>query len=413
MVRQPDTGLKPGPTERLERWLHSALPSPPDRFRIGPWRGGAFTSPMRSTRLTAQLGIALGVAFSTCFLTGLISHFIQHPGWWTYWPSRPVGLYRVTQGVHVATGLATIPLLGAKLWSVYPRLFTWPPARDRAHAIERASIAVLVSAALFQLVTGLLDVALWYGPMPFFFTSAHYWTAWLVIGAIVTHVGVKLPRIRAALSHQGAEPPTPTSAGGLTRRGLLIAAGAAVAAVTVATIGQTVRPVSRLSVLAPRRPDIGPQGLPVNKSALSAGVTDRARDPAYQLEVVGPARSVQLTLADLAQLPQHTVSLPITCVEGWSAAATWTGVRLRDLVALVGVDPGRSQVHAESMQAGGMFRASTVATPHVREPLTLIALRLNGEILHIDHGYPCRLIAPSRPGVLQTKWLARLRVEEV
>jgi DMSO/TMAO reductase YedYZ molybdopterin-dependent catalytic subunit len=368
---------------------------------------------VRTTRLTAQLGIALGVAFSTCFLTGLISHFIQHPGWWTYWPSRPVSLYRVTQGVHVATGLASIPLLGAKLWSVYPRLFTWPPARDRAHAIERASIAVLVSAALFQLVTGLLDIALWYGPMPFFFTAAHYWTAWLVIGAIVTHVGVKLPRIRAALIRQGAEEPRSTPTGGLTRRGLLTAAGLAVATVTVATVGQTVRPLSRLSPLAPRRPDIGPQGLPVNKSALSAGVIDQARDPAYRLEVTGPAKTVQLTLADLAKLPQHTVSLPITCVEGWSAAATWAGVRLRDLVALVGVDPEGARVHAESMQAGGMYRASTVASPHVRDPLTLIALRLNGETLHIDHGYPSRLIAPNRPGVLQTKWLARLSVEEL
>jgi DMSO/TMAO reductase YedYZ molybdopterin-dependent catalytic subunit len=380
---------------------------------MGPWREGVFTSQVRSTRLTAHLGTALGVAFSTCFLTGLTSHFIQHPGWWTYWPSRPVSLYRVTQGLHVATGLASIPLLGAKLWSVYPRLFTWPPARDRAHAIERASIAALVSAALFQLVTGLLDIALWYGPMPFFFTSAHYWTAWLVIGAIVTHVGVKLPRIRAALIRQGAEEPSSTPAGGLTRRGLLTAAGVAVATVTVATVGQTVRPLSRLSVLAPRRPDVGPQGLPVNKSALSAGVIDRARNPAYRLEVAGPTKTVQLTLADLAKLPQHTVSLPITCVEGWSAAATWAGVRLRDLVALVGVDPGRARVHAESMQAGGMYRASTVASPHVRDPLTLIALRLNGETLHIDHGYPSRLIAPDRPGVLQTKWLARLSVEEL
>ena len=30
--------------------------------------------------------------------------------------------------------------------------------------------------------------------------------------------------------------------------------------------------------------------------------------------------------------------------------------------------------------------------------------------LHIDHGYPARLIAPNRPGVQQTKWVARLEV---
>jgi DMSO/TMAO reductase YedYZ molybdopterin-dependent catalytic subunit len=47
---------------------------------------------------------------------------------------------------------------------------------------------------------------------------------------------------------------------------------------------------------------------------------------------------------------------------------------------------------------------------YVDDPLTLVALRLRGERLAIDHGYPARLIAPDRPGVLQTKWLARIEV---
>ena len=41
---------------------------------------------------------------------------------------------------------------------------------------------------------------------------------------------------------------------------------------------------------------------------------------------------------------------------------------------------------------------------------TLIALQLNGQPLDIDHGYPARLIAPTRPGVLQTKWLSRIEI---
>ncbi len=73
------------------------------------------------------LGIWLGTAFTICFITGLVSHGIQHPPWWFDWPSRPVNLYRINQGVHVATGLAAIPLLLAKLWAVYPKLFQWPP----------------------------------------------------------------------------------------------------------------------------------------------------------------------------------------------------------------------------------------------------------------------------------------------
>jgi DMSO/TMAO reductase YedYZ molybdopterin-dependent catalytic subunit len=45
-----------------------------------------------------------------------------------------------------------------------------------------------------------------------------------------------------------------------------------------------------------------------------------------------------------------------------------------------------------------------------RDPLTLLATGLNGDELDLDHGYPARLIAPNRPGVLQTKWVHRLEV---
>ena len=41
---------------------------------------------------------------------------------------------------------------------------------------------------------------------------------------------------------------------------------------------------------------------------------------------------------------------------------------------------------------------------------TLLALTLDGEDLHVDHGYPVRLIAGNRPGVLQTKWVGELVV---
>ncbi|WP_250036395.1 molybdopterin-dependent oxidoreductase [Paractinoplanes maris] len=403
MVRDAE----PGVIRRAHAWMSRPLPPPPAVLRQGPFRRGAFDTRGRSPRLTSLLGIALGVAFTICFATGLISHLIQHPPFWFGWPSRPVGLYRVTQGVHVATGLASVPLLGAKLWSVYPRLFAWPPVRDPANAIERASIAVLVAAALFQVISGVLNVARWYTPMPFFFTAGHYWAAWLAIGALLTHLGVKLPIVRTALSRRT---PDHSAAGTLSRRGLLGTVGVAAGLITVATAGQTVAPLGPVSVLAPRRPGSGPQDLPVNKTAGGAGVRDAILDPAYRLTVVGPARTQTLSLTDLAGLAQHTVVLPISCVEGWSAVGTWTGVRLRDLVALAGADPDDAEAYVESLEARGRYRTTTVPPPHIRDPFTLLALRLGGEPLHPDHGYPARLIAPNRPGVLQTKWVGRITV---
>jgi DMSO/TMAO reductase YedYZ molybdopterin-dependent catalytic subunit len=41
---------------------------------------------------------------------------------------------------------------------------------------------------------------------------------------------------------------------------------------------------------------------------------------------------------------------------------------------------------------------------------SLLALDLAGQPLDLDHGYPCRVIAPNRPGVLQTKWVSSLEV---
>jgi DMSO/TMAO reductase YedYZ molybdopterin-dependent catalytic subunit len=399
MVRHVDTPLN--------RWWRAPVPAPPETLRRGPFRPGRFGSALRSVRLTSLLGIALGVAFGVCFVTGLISHLVQHPPGWFWWPSRPAGLYRFNQGVHVATGLATVPLLGAKLWSVYPRLFAWPPVRSIAHAAERASVGVLVAAALFQLVSGVLNVSRWYAPMRFYFPAAHYWVAWLVVGAMLVHIGVQLPVVRTALARHVPVPERE----GLSRRGLLGAVGAAAGLITLTTVGQTVRPLSRLAVLAPRLPHVGPQGLPVNATATGAGVADLVRDPSYRLVVTGPRGQVGLDLAALAALPQHTAELPIACVEGWSASGRWTGVRLRDLVALVETDPDRATVLVESLQTGGRYRSATVPPEHIRDPLTLVALRLGGEPLHPDHGYPARLIAPNRPGVLQTKWIGRITVQ--
>src|SRR5262249_46131571 len=108
-------------------------------------------------------------------------------------------------------------------------------------------------------------------------------------------------------------------------------------------------------------------------------------------------------------LSGHTARLPITCVEGWSASGTWRGVRARDLLRAAGVDEAAT-VRVESLERDGRYRISELAPPHWRDPLTLFALELNGAPLALAHGYPCRLIAPNRPGVMQTKWISRLVV---
>jgi DMSO/TMAO reductase YedYZ molybdopterin-dependent catalytic subunit len=192
----------------------------------------------------------------------------------------------------------------------------------------------------------------------------------------------------------------------VSRRAFVAATGLAVGAVVVTTAGETVRPLTPVAALAPRLPTVGPQGVPVNRTARAAGVLETARSDAYRLVVVGPRR-LELTLADLRAMPQRTEQLPITCVEGWSAPGEWTGVQLREVLLAAGL-PAATEVRVLSLQQRGGYDSSVVAVPHVLDERTLLALRLNGDELVLDHGYPVRLMAPNRPGVMQTKWLRQV-----
>ncbi|WP_236242116.1 molybdopterin-dependent oxidoreductase [Streptomyces sp. CC228A] len=371
-----------------------------------PWP--RFTGRLHDPRTATAIGRWLGLAVLVCFLTGVLSHYVQRPPDWLAdrLPSRPVWGYRVTQGLHVASGIAAVPLLFAKLWTVYPRLFVRPALRGVRHALERLSVAVLVAASLFQLFTGLLNTAQWY-PWPFSFVPVHFAVAWLLAGALLLHVAVKWPEIRG---HWRARSPGTLALPpeeGPDRRSLLTGAAVAVGAVTVTTIGQSFTPLKDLNLLAPRHPDHGPQGLPVNRTAAAAR-TESVSASAWRLTVSGP-RPYALTLAELRALPQAEAELPIACVEGWSVSAHWGGVRIRDLLERAGAPPA-SRVRVVSLERSGAYRVMEMGAEYAEDPLTLLALRLNGQVLSPDHGFPARIIAPNRPGVWQTKWVGRLEV---
>lgn len=403
-------------------------------LRVAAPRAENFSG-LRSPAVASRVGVWLGICFAIAFITGVTSHYLQDQPTWLTLPTRPVWLYRVNQGLHPAAGTAAIPLLLIKLWSVYPKLFAEVPwRRFRSlvpHLLERASIAVLVAAAIFQVVTGTLNITHWY-PWEFSFRSTHYAVAWIAIGALLVHIAVKLPVIRQALTSPIADDPPADdvqtddaheqveskydasqvdrapSGVDLSRRALVRTALVAAAASVVATAGSAVPLLRGASVFGVRSGD-GPQGVPVNKTAEDADVVAAAQDPGYRLEVVDGDRSVSLRRSDLLALPQHMADLPIACVEGWSANGRWSGVRIRDLLDLVDA-PSHARIHVVSLQESGPFNDSEMPGEFTEDPLTLLALSLFGEPLSPDHGYPARLIAPARPGVLQTKWVRRIEV---
>jgi len=380
--------------------------------RLTPPGPDSFGSRLRSAAVAARVGLWLGVCFGLAMATGLISHYAQQPSQPVPFPTHPAWGYRVTQWLHVASGTAAIPLLLVKLWVVFPRLLERPPRTLRRLALtvlERGSIAILVASAITQLTTGLLNVSQWYA-WGFSFRRTHYALAFVTIGALLIHIAVKLPVIRDVLGIDidatMHDRPSARHHGALSRRGLLrlswIAAGTAVLTSTVGTMPG----LSRLSVLAPRS---RAEGIPINRTAADAQVTTTATSPDYRCEVTYADQRLVLTRDDLLGFTQHTHTLPIACVEGWSVAGRWTGPRLRDVLAATGAPPGRD-VRVSSLQQHGGSRVTILPADFVDDERTLLALALDGEPLSLDHGYPARLIAPNRPGALQTKWVARIEV---
>jgi hypothetical protein len=284
-----------------------------------------------------------------------------------------------------------------------------------AHAVERVALLPLVGGSLFLLFTGVASIARWF-PWSFSFPPAHYAAAWITIGALIVHVGAKAGAARLAMSSRSPELDTGAVAaergwGSLSRRGFLGAAFGGAAALWFATVGQTVRPLTSISVLAPRDPRVGPQGLPVNKTASSASIVDAAISDAWRLTVEGSvATPLTLSLEDLRSMRLREADLVIACVDGWSATGRWRGVPVRDLLLLAGASPS-SAVRIESLQRpGAAYAASEIDLDQLADPDTMLAVELNGSPLHIDHGFPVRLIGPNRPGVQQTKWVTRVVV---
>ncbi|MFC9682398.1 molybdopterin-dependent oxidoreductase [Streptomyces sp. NPDC056948] len=404
------------------------LPSSP-----GFWR-----SPLRGPWFTSVLGLVLLVGITVLFVTGLVSYAAYNPGlsavndktpdkgilgfYLFAWPTHPHWLYRLNQGVHVTLGVTLIPVLLAKLWSVVPRLFALPPARSLAHALERISLLLLVGGALFEFVTGVLNVQLDY-VFPGSFYPLHFYGAWVFFAAFVAHALLKTPAALRNLRRLREEkndlvtprPAEPT----VSRRGALWFVGGGSLLLFATTAGQNFDgPLRRTALLAPHgggEPGSGPNGFQINKTAAYAGI-DAAEtgEDAWRLAVTGRTGTVRLSRAQLAGLSLHSSALPIACVEGWSTSDQWwRGVRLRDLAALVGYDDDPPDVFVESLQARGAFRKAALRANQVADARSLLALYVNGEDLSPDHGYPARIIVPAAPGVLNTKWVARMTFGEL
>jgi DMSO/TMAO reductase YedYZ molybdopterin-dependent catalytic subunit len=439
-------------------------PEPEYGFPRALWRGLAripvpppadprtWRSPLRGTWLTSVFGSMLLVGLPIVILTGLMSYIAYGPQFgqaipgdvgylhlpFFDWPSNPSWFYRLTQGLHVVGGMVLTPIVLAKLWSVVPKLFAWPPVRSLAQLLERLSLLALVGGVLFEFVTGLMNSQYDYS-WGFGFYTAHYYGAWVFIAGFVTHVAIKLPTMLRALrvgpggtgalgrwlhdSPAETEPEPMDRTGlaalapnqpSLSRRGLLGMVGGGSLLVGFFSLGQSWDVLRPLALLSPRGQSYGtgPNDFQINRTLAGSGIDPVALDDGWRLMLTGGTGTVSLSRRTLLDMPQHTATLPIACVEGWSVTRTWTGVRLRDLATLAGV-PDPDNAFVRSIETSGAFARATLQSNQVLNPDALLALKVGnpGEEtvdLAPNHGYPARVIVPALPGVHNTKWVSSI-----
>jgi DMSO/TMAO reductase YedYZ molybdopterin-dependent catalytic subunit len=423
-----------------------AVASPPElpvdpsgRPTANPTNPMFWRSPIRGPWLTSFLGTLLVPAITVIALTGFIDHWAHYgndsvgpagdiPALFHFPASWPSWSYAATQGTHVTLGVMVLPLVLAKLWSVMPKLFQRPVVRSLAGALERISLLGLVGSVLVELATGILMMEDWV-PGGFNFTTVHYYGAWLFGTLFVLHACIKLPVMRRAYRERGAlQPlmqslgetkPEPPDDGGLapinpaaptiSRRGLLAMVGGASLTILGVQAGESIGgPFRRLALLAPRGRvfGTGPNDFPITHTAAYAGITSAMTGADWRLTVVG-ARTISFSRQQLLGMAQSTRTLPITCTDGWSTTQRWTGVQLAELARLVGAPKG-AILRPVSLQPGGTVALSPSVYSDER---SLLALRVNGVDISLDHGYPARVIMPNVPGTLNTKWVSELRFE--
>jgi hypothetical protein len=209
------------------------------------------------------------------------------------------------------------------------------------------------------------------------------------------HVGAAVLAGIALVGHFVSHPVRPRRTD-LDRRALLRTAALGAGAALAVTAWDGWAATDRRFTGSVPRARLTPAAMPV-----TSWIDDRVQriDPAQWTLRVGEA---PFDLAALRALPHDRFTATLDCTGGWCSDQEWAGVRLDALLAAAGVTPGRS---VEVRSATGYTRwFERAALDEV-----WLATRLGGRPLSYGHGFPARIVAPSRRGFWWVKWVEEIR----
>jgi DMSO/TMAO reductase YedYZ molybdopterin-dependent catalytic subunit len=139
----------------------------------------------------------------------------------------------------------------------------------------------------------------------------------------------------------------------------------------------------------------------------------RSQFQGYRLRVHGAVdRPHTFSLARLRSMEQTTEITRHDCVEGWSAIAKWSGVRLKDILSIVQPRKDARYVvfHCMDVDDNGAPYYESLDIHQASHPQVLLAMRMNDRLISADHGAPLRLRVPTQLGYKSAKWIARVEV---
>lgn len=133
----------------------------------------------------------------------------------------------------------------------------------------------------------------------------------------------------------------------------------------------------------------------------------------WRLDVDGlVGRPLHLSAADLRGMPEQTQITKHHCIQGWSGIAEWSGVPLGAILDACAPQPkARFLVfHSYQLDESGRPFYESVDLALGRHPQTILAYRMNGEPLSVEHGAPLRLRVETELGFKMVKWLRRIEL---
>jgi hypothetical protein len=368
-----------------------------------------------TTIVTMQLGACLLAFLALMFLSGGLFYLYSF--------NYDIGPYfTATRAIHFYVGLMSITFLLAKYGATGLRFLGYylhvPTFRTAGppRLIDRV-ISPLLALDFFVLYfSGLYMLFHYYytvtniPPFELKPVQLHLWSAIVAVPLIAAHLGSHLVETARGLTRSRREGldarVPPPGAGKLTRRAFIgtVLSGGLGLAFGFQNTGLVNSEAGGLFIgRIPEEERGGPGDFPVEVLFGKESIDISA----WRLRIVGDVETpVELTYAQLRQMPAVTETIRLSCVSGWTAVPTWSGPRVRDVLALAGP---HAEAKSVSFHSASDYQFNWHAGP-LQGDRALLATHVNGAPLSENHGFPTRLIVPGYPGQNMVKQIDEIRI---